>query len=387
MRAIPIAPGRRADLGLLPLFLGLSERPQEGQPRHLPFVLAEDETGLVRQEVHPETASILEAGYRQGLLLSTPPGVSGYAGGRTEELVAGLRAAHPLRPGTRVLEIGCGPGHVLARLAREHGVAATGCDPGPAGDDGLDHPAIRRVRAAFRPGDFAGESFDVVFSSMVLEHVSEPANFLAAQWELVSPGGVLFAAVPDCEGQLRTGDLNLPCHQHQSYFTRASLESLFRAAGAASVRFEPASHTLALQAWARRGDLEAAPATGSEAPVPLAAFASRFRRTITRLGHRAAHLRGRRLALSGISIGASVIAGLVDLSGVEVLLLDNDPAKIGRHLAGIPGPVRPDSALAAETVDEVWVLPTLRGPVIARSLALDLGIPRERIVVVASSEC
>src|ERR671919_137097 len=51
--------------------------------------------------------------------------------------------------GARVLEVGCGPGHLSIRLARQHGLDVTGLD--------LDPAMIERARAnADRPGDGPG---------------------------------------------------------------------------------------------------------------------------------------------------------------------------------------------------------------------------------------
>jgi cyclopropane fatty-acyl-phospholipid synthase-like methyltransferase len=51
--------------------------------------------------------------------------------------------------GARVLEVGCGPGHLSIRLARPHGLDVTGLD--------LDPAMIERARAnADRPGEGYG---------------------------------------------------------------------------------------------------------------------------------------------------------------------------------------------------------------------------------------
>jgi len=53
---------------------------------------------------------------------------------------------HVAPDGARVLEVGCGPGHLSIRLARQHGLDMTGLD--------LDPAMIERARAnAVRPGD------------------------------------------------------------------------------------------------------------------------------------------------------------------------------------------------------------------------------------------
>lgn len=88
--------------------------------------------------------------------------------------------------GARVLEVGCGPGHLSIRLSRGHGLEVTGLD--------LDPAMIQRARAnagrvggegpAFIVGDvaslpFPDGSFDLVASTMSMHHWADPTAGLA----------------------------------------------------------------------------------------------------------------------------------------------------------------------------------------------------------------
>jgi SAM-dependent methyltransferase len=91
--------------------------------------------------------------------------------------------------GARVLEVGCGPGHLSIRLARQHGLDVTGLD--------LDPAMIERARAnadqagdgderrpSFLVGDvaslpFPDGSFDLVISTFSMHHWADPAAGLA----------------------------------------------------------------------------------------------------------------------------------------------------------------------------------------------------------------
>jgi SAM-dependent methyltransferase len=102
-------------------------------------------------------------------------------------------------PGTSVLEVGCGPGHLSLRLAGEHGLEVTGLD--------LDPAMIERARAnserawhgaegspAFVLGDvaslpFADNSFDLVVSTLSLHHWAEPTRGLVEIGRVLRPGG------------------------------------------------------------------------------------------------------------------------------------------------------------------------------------------------------
>lgn len=111
-----------------------------------------------------------------------------------------LRMAR-VRRGETVLEVGCGPGWALKRLAQAAGREGTVC-----GIDltlGMLREASRKVprRVAFARADaaalpFGDGAFDVVFSSFVLELIPTPEipSVLAEILRVLKPGG-RFAAV------------------------------------------------------------------------------------------------------------------------------------------------------------------------------------------------
>jgi ubiquinone/menaquinone biosynthesis C-methylase UbiE len=100
--------------------------------------------------------------------------------------------------GARVLEVGCGPGHLSIRLARHHGFDVTGLD--------LDPTMIARARAnADRPGNgdqrrpsflvgdvaalaFPDGSFDLAVSTLSMHHWADPAAGLAEIGRVLRPG-------------------------------------------------------------------------------------------------------------------------------------------------------------------------------------------------------
>lgn len=101
--------------------------------------------------------------------------------------------------GARVLEVGCGPGTLSIRLAREHGLDVTGVD--------LDPAMIRRARAnAARAGDgygrspsfligdvaslaFPDASFDLAVSTLSMHHWADPRAGLTEIGRVLRPGG------------------------------------------------------------------------------------------------------------------------------------------------------------------------------------------------------
>lgn len=100
----------------------------------------------------------------------------------------------------RVLEIGAGTGRDTAAL-RNHGFRAIALDASPASLALIarSHPAL--AGRGVVGGDalhlpFPDAAFDAVFHQGVLEHFGNPAAFLAENFRVTAPGGVLIVDVP-----------------------------------------------------------------------------------------------------------------------------------------------------------------------------------------------
>jgi SAM-dependent methyltransferase len=99
--------------------------------------------------------------------------------------------------GHRVLEVGCGAGHLLARLPAGR---AVGLDLA----ESLLARTVRRLgpHAVLAQGDagalpFATGAFDRVYCSEVLEHIVDPAAAVREIGRVVRPGGVVVLSVPN----------------------------------------------------------------------------------------------------------------------------------------------------------------------------------------------
>jgi SAM-dependent methyltransferase len=114
-----------------------------------------------------------------------------------ERIAADVAAVAP--DGARVLEVGCGPGHLSIRLARRHRLEVTGLDLDPAMIERARANAARRGdgderRPSFLVGDvasltFPDGSFDLVVSTLSMHHWADPAAGLAEIGRVLRPGG------------------------------------------------------------------------------------------------------------------------------------------------------------------------------------------------------
>lgn len=120
----------------------------------------------------------------------------------TERLAAqfdrDLRAPRPLA-GLRVLDIGCGGGLMAEPLARL-GAEVTGADAAAgnirvarlhAAQSGLEIDYRETTAEALAE---AGEAYDAVLALEIIEHVADPAAFVATCARLVAPGGAVLVS-------------------------------------------------------------------------------------------------------------------------------------------------------------------------------------------------
>ena len=109
-----------------------------------------------------------------------------------------------LRPGMRLLDVGCGPGSITLGLAEAVAPGeAVGIDRQPAQLElARALAATRGVAARFDVGDiyelpFADASFDAVFANGLLMHLHDPARAFAELRRVLRPGGTAGVRDPD----------------------------------------------------------------------------------------------------------------------------------------------------------------------------------------------
>ena len=136
-------------------------------------------------------------------------------------------ALKDLRGCRKVVEVGCGFGDFVARVAQQ-GVKVEGIEHNPS--------AVQRAAQRGWPVrrldllELAAQSpaaYDAVCSFQVLEHLADPAKFLAACCTLLRPGGKLLLGLPDAESFIRYqfNILDLPPH-HMSRWSAKVLRRL-----------------------------------------------------------------------------------------------------------------------------------------------------------------
>lgn len=147
-----------------------------------------------------------------------------------------------VRPGQRVLDLGCGEGTFTA-LAAQAGARAVGAEVAEAALERARsaHPELDFTLVPIRgPLPFADGAFEVVWASEVIEHVADTAPWLSEVRRVLAPGGRLLLTTP-AHGRLRVAlggveRFSEPLGEHLHLYTRRSLGGLLTDFGFDPVR-------------------------------------------------------------------------------------------------------------------------------------------------------
>jgi len=141
--------------------------------------------------------------YRNGRRPYSYPDI---AGNRFHLTLAGILKRH-VRPGSAVLELGCGGSLWLPYLAQAHGCRVSGIDFSTQGiRKAQEHLGRNGVTGGLYQADFLNPPadllgrFDFVYSLGVVEHFEDPEALLRAFAEFLKPDGKLLTWIPHTAG-------------------------------------------------------------------------------------------------------------------------------------------------------------------------------------------
>ncbi len=107
------------------------------------------------------------------------------------------------KPGTRLLEIGSGLGHLVGQLENSFETVATDVNPW-ALRQSLDVAChSSHVASSAESLPFCNGSFGIVIIKHVVEHLPHPETAIAELGRVIGPGGVLILATPNLSSLLK----------------------------------------------------------------------------------------------------------------------------------------------------------------------------------------
>lgn len=236
---------------------------------------------------------------------------------------------------TRVLEIGGGSG-LLATVTQEktsHKFQWTILEPCLPEDQ---PPGIIWIEGWF-PNDTPPNSGDVLVATHVLEHATDPYEFLASCSRYLNTGGELFLSWPNMEQMAERGDLNMLNFEHLHFLPLDVVGKMLARAGFELEEvYDFRRHSIFLHARKIGPSLDAGDAWSRE-PAALLELASGYSK---RLDHLVADFNESISAWEGeVSLfGAHIFSQYLIARGLNteriVRLLDNSTHKQGHRLYG-----------------------------------------------------
>ena len=156
------------------------------------------------------TSALQELDHRLNKYYNGKSSVEYYDAAQNANLEWGPNSSHQIllnliKEGDSIIDLGCGTG-VVAQQARSKKIRYTGIDWSSTAIDSakskFSYQTVSEIEARFVRGSiyetgFESETFDVVTSMFVIEHLTRPENFIDEAMRLVRKGGYIFILCPD----------------------------------------------------------------------------------------------------------------------------------------------------------------------------------------------
>ncbi len=245
----------------------------------------------------------------------------------------------------RVVEVGCGDGYFLKRLAEKGNNTGIGYDPSYVGPPEMMDGRVRFEQSYYGP-EQAGTPADVVICRHVIEHIPEPLDLLNSVRHALSksPSAYVFFETPTVKWILRNRTFWDFFYEHCSIFTAQSLTTAFQRTG---FKVEQVQAVFGGQyLWMEAGTL---PSTTSgevvydagDVPALAKEFATLEKDLKKNWRERIESLnKDGRVAIWGAGAKGVTFANLVDANHKNIAcVVDVNPRKQGHSLSGTGHPI------------------------------------------------
>jgi hypothetical protein len=339
----------------------------------MPFALSFDiRTGLLIQRPDARVEGALTRAYEVGSVLGSNVAEDGIGRRYADDFLDFISRTLD-ETGTEqksVLEIGCGNGYLLSRMSRMFS-AAIGVEPGPQGQDGARRYGVHIVQSFFPTPHVTGEYSAIVLMS-VLEHVQDPAAFVASLTSYLAPGGRIFISVPNESAYIQNGDVSTLFHEHWSYFDRHTLRATMSIAGLTIVRDCESSFGGSLYACLS--------ADTDEKDMSNALREENIRVALRYLSHARSNCETlkeacERMTAGERSLGVYVPGRFVNAIGISQIptqalrFFDDDPGLLGTYYPGISIKIESRLDLLRSPTDFILIMSRTFGPNLAKELS------------------
>jgi 2-polyprenyl-3-methyl-5-hydroxy-6-metoxy-1,4-benzoquinol methylase len=156
------------------------------------------------------------------------------------------------KPGKGIfLEIGSFAG-IFLNEAKKKGWQVLGIEPLLLPAYYSEKLGVKVMRTYFdKDTDIADESIDVIVATHVIEHVSDPSEFVSKAHQVLTKGGKLILETPTYDSfvfkLLKHRERSVKCSGHIYFFTKETLSKLVEKAGFKVIKHEKVGRTLTLE--------------------------------------------------------------------------------------------------------------------------------------------
>jgi len=356
--------------------------------RRLPVeVLDNSSLGYLYQVTNPENHKFIEEAFKLGSTFYNTQGDESFPQGahniaRHRDFVDNMARVLGIETfaGLRILEVGCGPGHLL-KLLKDEGADVMGCDPGPYGHFAKEHLGIEILQKTFdadliESGLLRTGHFDLVINFALLDLLSDPVSFLKLSKDLLKINGNIVCGVRDFEPYLKLGNPLGINPEHQYYFTSKSLSYIFELAGLSNIKILSSQYGLGLVATGSRPVADIL-TTSEDKAFPKSneqlrstkemksprieglhdGYFSRTNQFVNRLQNRLMNLMNKNLAIMGGNLDTANLFALLNFDNVNTRIFEQDHQYVGKFIPGVSEPIFHDDLIDEFQPDEVWIMP------------------------------
>lgn len=340
--------------GKFPFWQGLFDKP--GIAKTLPFKLFCKKGEHIKLDssafdINDVTGVYQESDYN---FITKPPGSSNWSNLLGDISISWVKKLIPKDfLVSNVLEIGAGSLYVAQGIKKlmslDNYVIVD-----PSIRESSDHFNI--IKEYFPSKKTGSLKFDLILAFNTLEHLSEPESFLNSIKDHLTEKGMVVLTFPDCERQLRLGDLNVLLHEHFNYFTESSLVRYIKKMGFELVEHHTFDDTFVVLIKVNKNVKEVDAGMSTENELDLLKESQKaFEKSIENvkgLINRQISL-GNTIGFHGATNGLNTLLFLLGLENeTSIRIYDGDQNKAGKYLPSFHGKIlsSQDSSYASNSI-------------------------------------